>query len=45
VVFDEYGFHKWSESKGADRFMKEKNLNIKNLNFACPTAYIEKMEV
>ncbi len=29
VVFDEYGFHKWSESKGADRFMKEKNLNIK----------------
>lgn len=42
VVFDEYGYHKWSESVGVDKFLKEQNLKIKNLNFACPTAYIIK---
>jgi hypothetical protein len=42
VVFDEYGYHKWSESKGVDRFLKEKNLKIKNLNYMCPTAFLEK---
>jgi hypothetical protein len=42
IVFDEYGYHKWSESKGVDRFIKERNLEIKSLNFACPTAYIKK---
>ena len=41
VVFDEYGYHKWSESKGVDRFIEEKNLEIKSLNFMCPTAYIK----
>ena len=25
IVFDEYGYHKWSESKGVDRFIEEKN--------------------
>jgi hypothetical protein len=43
VVFDEYGYHKWSESKGVDRFIEEKNLEIKSLNFMCPTAYIKKV--
>jgi hypothetical protein len=43
VVFDEYGYHKWSESKGVDRFIEEKNLEIKSLNFMCPTAYIKKI--
>jgi hypothetical protein len=42
VVFDEYGYHKWSESIGVDRFLKEKNLKIKNLNYMCPTAFLEK---
>lgn len=42
IIFDEYGYHKWSESKGVDRFIKEKNLEIKCLNYACPTAYIKK---
>jgi hypothetical protein len=42
IAFDEYGYHKWSESKGVDRFIEEKNLKIKSLDFACPTAYIKK---
>jgi hypothetical protein len=42
VVFDEYGYHKWSESLGVDRFIEERNLEIKNLDYFCPTAYIKK---
>jgi hypothetical protein len=42
IVFDEYGHHKWSESKGVDRFIEEKNLEIVSLNNYCPTAYIQK---
>ena len=42
IVFDEYGHHKWSESKGVDRFLEEKNLEITSLNNYCPTAYIQK---
>jgi hypothetical protein len=42
IVFDEYGYHKWSESRGVDRFLEEKNLQIKSLNYSCPTAYIIK---
>ncbi len=42
IVFDEYGYHKWSESKGVDRFIEERNIEIKSLNFLCPTAYIQK---
>jgi len=42
IVFDEYGYHKWSESRGVDRFIEEKNLQIKSLNYHCPTAYIIK---
>jgi hypothetical protein len=42
VVFDEYGYHKWSESKGVDRFIKEYNLEINSLDYLCPTAYIKK---
>lgn len=43
IVFDEYGYHKWSESRGVDKFLKEKKLKIKNLNFMCPTAFLEKV--
>jgi hypothetical protein len=42
VVFDEYGYNKWSESNGVDRFIKEKNLDLKCLNYMSPTAYIKK---
>lgn len=42
IVLDEYGYHKWSESKGVDRFINEKGIEVKNLNFLCPTAYIQK---
>jgi len=42
IVFDEYGYHKWSESKGVDRFIEEKYLEIKTLNYYAPTAYIKK---
>ena len=42
IVFDEYGYHKWRESKGVDRFIEEKGLEIKSINFLCPTAYIQK---
>ena len=42
VVFDEYGFHKWSEASGADRFFKDKDVQIKTLNYICPTAYVIK---
>jgi len=42
IIFDEYGYHKWTESKGVDKFITEKNLEIKSLNFLCPTAYIKK---
>ena len=42
VVFDEYAFHKWSESAGVDRFFADKDVQIKTLNYICPTAYVRK---
>lgn len=42
IVFDEYAHSKWSESKGVDRFIEEMNLEVKNLNYLCPSAYIKK---
>lgn len=42
VVFDEYAFHKWSESEGVDRFFADKDVSIKTLNYICPTAYVVK---
>ena len=42
IVFDEYGYHKWSESRGVDLFIEEKGLQIRSLDYACPTAYIVK---
>jgi hypothetical protein len=42
IIFDEYGYHKWSESIGVDRFIEEKNIEIENLNYFCPTAFIRK---
>ena len=42
VVFDEYGYHQWTEAIGVDRFVDEYNLEIIPLNFNGPTAYIQK---
>jgi len=42
IVFDEYGYNKWSESKGVDRFIKERDLELNCLNYMSPTAYIKK---
>lgn len=42
VVFDEYACHQWSESKGVDKFLEDKDLQVKVLPFSAPTAYIKK---
>lgn len=43
VVFDEYAFHKWSESSGADRFFDDKSIQIRSMNYICPTSYVIKV--
>jgi hypothetical protein len=43
VVFDEYAYSKWSESKGVDRFFQNKDVDIISLNYICPTACIKKL--
>ena len=43
IVFDEYAFHHWSESQGADKFFKDKNVQIKNLNYIAPSAFVRKV--
>ena len=44
IIFDEYEFHKFSESVGVDKFLKEKSINfdLKSTNFLTPTAYLIK---
>jgi len=42
VVFDEYAYHQWSESQAVDRFFADKKVEIKILDFMCPTAYVVK---
>jgi hypothetical protein len=42
IVFDEYGYHSWSESNGVDKFIKEKGLKLISTNVKTPTAYIIK---
>ncbi len=42
VVFDEYAYHQWSESIGVDRFFEDKKVEIKILDYPCPTAYVIK---
>jgi hypothetical protein len=42
VVFDEYAYHQWSESVAVDRFFADKKVEIKILDFMCPTAYVVK---
>ena len=44
IVFDEYEYHKFSESCGVDKFLKERNIeyNIITTNWLSPTCYIQK---
>ncbi len=42
VVFDEYAFHQWSESKGVDKFFEDKDVRVKSLNYMAPSAYVVK---
>lgn len=42
IVFDEYGYHVWSESNAVDKFVLENNLILYKTNVKSPTAYIIK---
>tara|TARA_R100000664_G_C2758126_1_gene146813 strand:+ start:1046 stop:1741 length:696 start_codon:yes stop_codon:yes gene_type:complete len=42
VVFDEYAFHQWSEANAVDCFFHDKDVEIKSLNYICPSAYVVK---
>jgi hypothetical protein len=46
VVLDEYGFHKWDESNGVDRFLKtiKGKYKLINTNIISPTLIIEKID-
>jgi len=44
ILFDEYEYHKFSESVGVDKFLKEFNIEytIQSTNFMTPTAFMIK---
>ena len=44
IIFDEYEYHKFDESNGVDRFLKEFNIKyeVQSTNFMAPTAYTIK---
>ena len=44
ILFDEYEYHKFDESVGVDKFLKEFNLpyDLKSTNFMAPTAFMIK---
>lgn len=44
ILFDEYEYHKFSESSGVEKFLKEKGLdyNLESTNWIAPTAFIIK---
>ena len=45
IVLDEYGFHKWTESNGVDRFLKtvQNKYVLHNTNILTPTMIIKKI--
>jgi hypothetical protein len=47
ILFDEYEYHKFDESNGVDRFLKDFNLkyDVISTNWMCPTAYLIKKNV
>jgi hypothetical protein len=44
ILFDEYEYHKFTESVGVDRFLKETGIeyNIQSTNWVAPTAFMLK---
>jgi hypothetical protein len=42
VVFDEHGYHAWSESSAVDQFVRERGVILKRTDMKAPTAYIVK---
>lgn len=44
IVFDEYEYHKFDESNGVDKFIRDKKLeyNVKSTNWMAPTSYMIK---
>lgn len=44
ILFDEYEYHKFSESNGVEKFLREMNLNyeLKSTNWISPTAFLIK---
>jgi hypothetical protein len=46
IIFDEYEYHKFTESDGVEKFLKERNIqfNLKSTNWIAPTAYLIKTE-
>jgi hypothetical protein len=44
ILFDEYEYHKFSESAGVEKFLKEIGIeyNIKSTNWVAPTAFMVK---
>jgi hypothetical protein len=44
VLFDEYEYHKFSESNGVDRFLKERNIEYKlcSTDWIAPTCFLRK---
>lgn len=42
IIFDEYGYHMWSESNGVDRFLKNKKIKLQSTNYPCPSAFVIK---
>lgn len=47
IVFDEYAYHKWDESEGVDKFLKEieGSYEFFDTKISSPTAYILKTEI
>jgi len=45
IVFDEYGYHKWDESNGVDKFLREIDGQYRFIDtkIGSPTAYIVKL--
>ncbi len=44
ILFDEYEYHKFTESNGVEKFLQEMNVdyNIKSTNWIAPTAFMYK---
>ena len=44
ILFDEYEYHKFSESNGVEKFLKEKNMDfeLKSTNWIAPTTFLLK---